>query len=52
MNLCCLPPLGGQHSHLLECDYKANMEAAECVVKNAPEEEKPLEKIHTPGQKP
>ena len=34
-----------------ECDYKANMEAAECVVKNAPEEEKPLEKIHTPGQK-
>lgn len=40
-----------------ECDYKANMEAAECVVENAPEgenalgAERPLEKIHTPGQK-
>lgn len=34
-----------------ECGYKANMEAAECVVKNEAVERAPLTKIHTPGVK-
>lgn len=35
-----------------ECGYKANMEAAECIVKNEQAEDAPLTKIHTPTQKP
>ena len=34
-----------------ECDYRANMEAAECIIENASKEQKPLEKIHTPDVK-
>ena len=34
-----------------ECDYRANMEAADCIVENAPDEAIPLEKIHTPNAK-
>ena len=34
-----------------ECGYKANMEAAECIVKNGQAEDAPLTKIHTPGAK-
>ena len=33
------------------CGYRANMEAADCVVKNEAGEKKALEKIHTPGAK-
>lgn len=32
-----------------ECDYRSNMEAAECIVENEPDEDKPLEKVHTPN---
>ena len=31
-----------------ECGYRANMEAAECIVENASGEIRPLEKIYTP----
>ena len=34
-----------------ECGYKANMEAAEVVMKNEPGEIAPLTKVHTPGIK-
>lgn len=34
-----------------ECGYKANMEAAECVVKNETAEKASLTKIHTPNAK-
>lgn len=34
-----------------ECGYKANMEAAECIVKNEQAEDAPLTKIHTPDAK-
>ncbi len=34
-----------------ECGYKANMEAAECIVENAAGETAPLAKVHTPGAK-
>lgn len=35
-----------------DCDYRANMEAAECIVENsAPEELLPLEKVYTPDVK-
>ena len=34
-----------------ECGYKANMEAAECVVENVQEELTPLTKVHTPNAK-
>ncbi len=34
-----------------ECGYKANMEAAECVVKNDAGELAPLTKVHTPDAK-
>lgn len=34
-----------------ECGYSANMEAAECIVRNEPGEAAPLEKVHTPGVK-
>lgn len=34
-----------------ECGYKANMEAAECIVENAAGEMAPLAKVHTPGAK-
>ena len=34
-----------------ECGYKANMEAAECIVKNEQIKDAPLTKIHTPGAK-
>lgn len=34
-----------------ECDYRANVEAAECIVENESGEIKPLEKIHTPNAK-
>ncbi|MDY2609546.1 MAG: proline--tRNA ligase [Eubacteriales bacterium] len=33
------------------CGYKANMEAAACVVHNDPAEPVPLQKVHTPGTK-
>ncbi|MCL2495219.1 MAG: proline--tRNA ligase [Oscillospiraceae bacterium] len=33
------------------CDFRSNMEAAECVVENAPYEDSPLVKIPTPGIK-
>ena len=33
------------------CGYKANMEAAQCVVKNGEQPPEPLKKTHTPGQK-
>ena len=33
------------------CGYKANMEAAACVVHNDPAEPVPLQKLHTPGTK-
>ena len=33
------------------CDYRSNMEAAECIVENEPYEDAPLEKISTPGIK-
>ena len=33
------------------CGYKANMEAAACVVHNDPVEPVPLQKVHTPGTK-
>ncbi len=34
-----------------ECGYKANMEAADCVVNNEKGEIAPLTKVHTPGAK-
>lgn len=34
-----------------ECGYKANMEAAECIVKNESCAAAPLVKLHTPGVK-
>lgn len=34
-----------------ECGYKANMEAAKCVVENPPSQPSPLEKIYTPDIK-
>ena len=34
-----------------ECDYRANMEAAECIVENESAELQPLEKVHTPDCK-
>ncbi len=34
-----------------ECDYKANMEAAECIVKNEEATMEPLELVHTPETK-
>ena len=34
-----------------ECDYRANMEAAPCITKNAPSEIQPLEKVATPDTK-
>ncbi len=34
-----------------DCDYRANMEAAPCIIDNEPGELKPLEKISTPGVK-
>lgn len=34
-----------------ECGYKANMEAAELIVKNEPGEVRSLEKVYTPGVK-
>lgn len=34
-----------------ECGYRANMEAAECIVENASGEIRPLEKIYTPDCK-
>src|SRR5699024_7818494 len=33
------------------CGYRANMEAAECIVTNETVEERPLEKVATPGVK-
>lgn len=33
------------------CDYRANMEAAECIIKNEATEERELKKVHTPGFK-
>lgn len=33
------------------CDYRANMEAAESIIKNEPTEERELQKVHTPGFK-
>ena len=34
-----------------ECGYKANMEAADCIVKNEADEIADLTKVHTPGSK-
>lgn len=34
-----------------ECSFKANMEAAPCIIENEPNEIKPLEKIYTPDVK-
>lgn len=34
-----------------ECSFRANMEAAPCLIENQSGEVKPLEKIHTPGVK-
>ena len=34
-----------------ECGYRSNMEAADCIVKNAPMGEAPLTKVATPDQK-
>ena len=34
-----------------ECDYKANMEAADSIIENVAEEMIDLEKVHTPSQK-
>ena len=34
-----------------DCDYRANMEAAPCIVENEPGEIAPLEKVSTPGVK-
>lgn len=33
------------------CDFRANMEAAESIIVNESDEEKTLEKVHTPGFK-
>ena len=33
------------------CDYRANMEAAESIIKNETTEERELQKVHTPGFK-
>ncbi|MCI8590036.1 MAG: proline--tRNA ligase [Clostridiales bacterium] len=33
------------------CDYRANMEAAECIVENQKSGDAPLEKVHTPNCK-
>lgn len=33
------------------CDYRANMEAAESIIKNEATEERELKKVHTPGFK-
>ena len=33
------------------CDYRANMEAAESIIKNEVTEEQELQKVHTPGFK-
>ena len=33
------------------CDYRANMEAAPCLLTNEPGEAVPLQKVHTPGCK-
>ncbi|MBQ9197648.1 MAG: proline--tRNA ligase [Clostridia bacterium] len=34
-----------------DCGYRSNMEAADCIVKNAPIGEEPLTKVATPEQK-
>ena len=34
-----------------QCGYRANMEAAECIVENRPGPQQPLEKVATPGCK-
>ena len=34
-----------------DCDFRANMEAAACIIENEAGEVKPLEKIHTPDAK-
>lgn len=34
-----------------ECDYKSNMEAADCIVHNHPCEVEPLEEVYTPHRK-
>ena len=34
-----------------ECSFRANMEAAPCLIENQPGEVEPLEKIHTPDVK-
>ena len=34
-----------------ECDYRANMEAADSIIENVSEEMVALEKVHTPNQK-
>ena len=34
-----------------DCDYRANMEAAPCLLENEPGEKAPLEKVATPGVK-
>ena len=33
------------------CDYRANMEVADCVIKNETKAEAPLKKVHTPNLK-
>ena len=34
-----------------DCDYRANMEAADCIVENEERESAPLTKVETPGTK-
>lgn len=34
-----------------ECNYRSNMEDADCIVSNQIEDEKVLEEVHTPGYK-
>lgn len=34
-----------------ECNYRSNMEAADCIVSNQIEDEKVLKEVHTPGYK-
>ena len=47
-----LTPVGEDSIVLCQsCDYRANLEAADSIVKNAPGQVEPLQKVHTPGAK-
>ena len=45
-----LTPIGEDTIALCDsCDYRANVEAAQNIVENPPQQEIPLEKVHTPN---